>query len=406
MSESSVSEHGFDLRDAEHQDWTNRYVFRYPETWASQMMDSSLTVGLRSIILKPDPVEISLSGLQVAYVNDQPLATCLAIDENAGYARPSINAQTLFPDRFPIYVDMEINEGVKMGDVADALKTATNDEIMRYSSCYDEFKEIFDSSYPMVLEDFMINYKCVNYAYTKDRLFIMETINPDQVKFLTVYSVDKKAQASPPSDMSPTDPAEKPTTSSSTIPTCFTEDFENLLNVRISRTGVINNLNELLVCLAGLNKNIPPAQARSIGEQLGITFEGVQTISYSIDPEYGPGEGGTYNLDDPVSVRYAHCILFTGLVVSNVWSRKDVLLRSSIAELDVRNYLGYSTMTTSSPVCIYAQPKMYPIESQSYKFWVDVYDSFNEEPIELPENVILIIEAALHINPKIQFNRY
>ena len=33
-------------------------------------------------------------------------------------------------------------------------------------------------------------------------------------------------------------------------------------------------------------------------------------------------------------------------------------------------------------------------------------DSFNEEPIELPENVILIIEAALHINPKIQFNRY
>ena len=82
MSESSVSEHGFDLRDAEHQDWTNRYVFRYPETWASQMMDSSLTVGLRSIILKPDPVEISLSGLQVAYVNDQPLATCLAIKEN------------------------------------------------------------------------------------------------------------------------------------------------------------------------------------------------------------------------------------------------------------------------------------------------------------------------------------
>ena len=54
MSESSVSEHGFDLRDAEHQDWTNRYVFRYPETWASQMMDSSLTVGLRSIILKPE----------------------------------------------------------------------------------------------------------------------------------------------------------------------------------------------------------------------------------------------------------------------------------------------------------------------------------------------------------------
>ena len=93
-------------------------------------------------------------------------------------------------------------------------------------------------------------------------------------------------------------------------------------------------------------------------------------------------------------------------MVSNVWSRKDVLLRSSIAELDVRNYLGYSTMTTSSPVCIYAQPKMYPIESQSYKFWVDVYDSFNEEPVELPENVILIIEAALHINPKIQFNRY
>ena len=33
MAESSVSEHGFNLKDAEHERGTNRYVFRYPETW-------------------------------------------------------------------------------------------------------------------------------------------------------------------------------------------------------------------------------------------------------------------------------------------------------------------------------------------------------------------------------------
>ena len=63
-------------------------------------------------------------------------------------------------------------------------------------------------------------------------------------------------------------------------------------------------------------------------------------------------------------------------------------------------------MTTSSPVCIYASPKMYPIENQSFKFWVDLYDSYNDDLVELPDNVVMIIEAALYIQPKPQFNRY
>ena len=406
MSESSVSEHGFDLRDSEHQAWTNRYVFRYPETWASQMMDSSLTVGLRSIILKPDPVEINLSGMQIVSVNNQPLATYLCVDGEIAYERPSLNGMNIYPDRFNLLTDMEANEGVKLGDICNQLNDLTNSEIIRYSDLYDRAKDSFDSSHANIrLEDFCIDYHCVNFSYNKNREFIMESANPEQIKFMAVYDIDDAKQSASPSDMSPKDPVSSPTKTSRNSLYVFSKDFENLLNIRLERTGIINNLNELLFCLAGLNKDIPPATAQNIAAQMGIEFDGVQTISYSIDPEYTLNDDGSYD-SESLPVRYAHCILFTSLVVSNVWSRKDVLLRSSIAELDVRNYLGYSTMTTSSPVCIYAQPKMYPIESQSYKFWVDVYDSFNEEPIELPDNVILIIEAALHINPKIQFNRY
>ena len=141
-------------------------------------------------------------------------------------------------------------------------------------------------------------------------------------------------------------------------------------------------------------------------DKYGISFIGVQTLNYPIQPEYQYVDK-KYDITKPVNTNtYAQAIIFTGLVVNQVWSRKDLLIKSSIAELDVNNYLGYSTMTTSSPVCIYASPKMYPIESQSFKFWVDLYDSYNDDLVELPDNVVMIIEAALYLKPKIPFNRY
>ena len=80
MEESSVSEHGFNLKDAEHERGTNRYVFPYPETWYNSQNFADLTVGLRSIILKPDPLQINLTGFQVVNIDKQPLDSILHIN--------------------------------------------------------------------------------------------------------------------------------------------------------------------------------------------------------------------------------------------------------------------------------------------------------------------------------------
>ena len=139
MAESSVSEHGFNLKDAEHERGTNRYVFSYPETWYNSQAFADLTVGLRSIILKPDPLDVNLSAFQIVKVKtNTSLAPYLHINYANGkvvdaFARPFINGDIAFPDRMPIKVNVEINEGIKMGDICDNLPDECNEDIDYYS---------------------------------------------------------------------------------------------------------------------------------------------------------------------------------------------------------------------------------------------------------------------------------
>ena len=408
MAESSVSEHGFHLKDAEHERGTNRYVFRYPETWYNSQAFADLTVGLRSIILKPDPLDVNLSAFQIVKVkNNSSLAPYLHINYNNGkavdaYARAFINGDIAFPDRMPIRVNVEINEGIKMGDICDNLTDECNEDIDYYSKQYDREKSVFDSNFTesyKKLEPFSINYSCIDFEYNRNRQFIMSTTNTENYKFMVV----RKQTVVGKSTEVPTTPQEPKQLQSTETIHCFGDDFEMLLSLRFDGQ---TDLNRILAGLAGIDQNYTIEQAKADCDKYGISFGGVQTLNFPIQPEYQKIDK-KYDITKPVNtITYAQAIIFTGLVVNQVWSRKDLLIKSSIAELDVNNYLGYSTMTTSSPVCIYASPKMYPIESQSFKFWVDLYDSYNDDLVELPDNVVMIIEAALYLKPKIPFNRY
>ena len=410
MEESSVSEHGFNLKDAEHIQGTNRYVFRYPETWFNSQAFADLTVGLRSIILKPDPLDVNFTAFQLVKVaNNESLSTFLHInyDEKGAvvdaYARPPINGITAFPDRMPIKVNIEINEGIKMGDICDNLTDECNEDIDYYTKQYERAKAGYDSDFPDTkgkkLETFKIDYGGIDFTYNRSRQFIMSTTNPDDYKFMVV----RKQTVVGKSTEVPTTPQEPKQLQSTETIECFGDDFEMLLSLRFDGQ---TSLNRILAGLAGIDKDYKIEQAKADCEKYGISFVGVQTLNYPIQPEY-QYVNNKYDITKPVTTNtYAQAIIFTGLVVNQVWSRKDLLIKSSIAELDVNNYLGYSTMTTSSPVCIYASPKMYPIESQSFKFWVDLYDSYNDDLVELPDNVVMIIEAALYLKPKIPFNRY
>ena len=411
MSESSVSEHGFNLRDAEHERGTNRYVFKYPEVWYSSSPYLNLTFGLRSIILKPDPVDINLSGLQITNVSAGfKLAPYLQIVGDLGkitaaYDRPRINGDVIYPDRLPMYLDQEVNEGTRMTEVCEGLNNGINNEITRYQSRYKDLKSLFDATFTSSkLPELRIDYKSVHFTFTRNREFIMETSFPNSYKFLNVYRT-QSCSTDTITNLIPTDPPTTVTTMD--VPydcTCFSKDFEKLLTLDFEE-GV--SLNRILAGLAGLRVNLQPDDAKALCDKYGIRFDGVQLINYPIEAEYEKKVDGTYDITKPkTTLKYAYGVLFTRLVVSQVWSRKDLLIRSSIAEMDTRSYLGYSTMTNSSPICIYATPKMYPIESSSHKFWVDLYDSYNEDLVELPDNCVLIIEAALYLNPKVQFNRY
>ena len=227
----------------------------------------------------------------------------------------------------------------------------------------------------------------------------MSTTNTENYKFMVV----RKQTVVGKSTEVPTTPQEPKQLQSTETIECFGDDFEMLLSLRFDGQ---TDLNRILAGLAGIDKDYKIEQAKADCDKYGISFVGVQTLNFPIQPEY-QYVNNKYDITKPVTTNtYAQAIIFTGLVVNQVWSRKDLLIKSSIAELDVNNYLGYSTMTTSSPVCIYASPKMYPIESQSFKFWVDLYDSYNDDLVELPDNVVMIIEAALYLKPKIPFNRY
>lgn len=65
MEEVAATEHCFNINDAEHIKGTNRYVFDYPEIWYINQCIKDMSIGIRSIILKPEPISAYLYDLYV-----------------------------------------------------------------------------------------------------------------------------------------------------------------------------------------------------------------------------------------------------------------------------------------------------------------------------------------------------
>ena len=97
--------------------------------------------------------------------------------------------------------------------------------------------------------------------------------------------------------------------------------------------------------------------------------------------------------------------MFKMLEVRDVWSRKGLLVTSSIAEFDNRNYLGYTSFTANNTNAVYMNPKMYELTSRSDDFWIEIFDSYTNNKIELPSNSNVLIEACLYQRDKRSFNR-
>ena len=101
----------------------------------------------------------------------------------------------------------------------------------------------------------------------------------------------------------------------------------------------------------------------------------------------------------------SNLLKFSSITFKNVWSRKDVLLTSSISEMDKRGYLGFSSNYSNSAQAIYPQPKMFDINNTESKFWVDLFDSYTQKSIQLLGGNLLLIEAVVVQKPKRTFNR-
>ena len=409
--EPFTTENGFNLKDASHRKGTNRYVFSYPETWYSTMNERKLTFGLRSIILKPAPVDLNLSAFSLVRCPNglslEPYLQETYNDQNkliGAYLQPDLNGILMFDDRYTLDIYYEIIEGKRLIDVCDTLNELADKDLIHYANIYRNKKELYEARCPDAqYSDFQIDPGAISFTFTRDRSFIMETNNRNLKFMVEYYRDDEKVNLLEETDLNAKDHVQT-TEDEYYIVNGFNEDFESLMSLHLPPEKSLNNI---LSGLAGINKNYTIEEAKKDCETYGITFEGVQTIKYNILPLYEPTDDPqVYDINKPVSKgQYSYNILFSRLIVKNVWSRKDILLRSSIAELDRNYYFGYSTMTNSSPVCIYATPKMYLIKDQTFTFWVDLYDSFNEDPVELPENVVMIIEAALVLSPKPIFYR-
>jgi hypothetical protein len=93
---------------------------------------------------------------------------------------------------------------------------------------------------------------------------------------------------------------------------------------------------------------------------------------------------------------------FTSFTIKNVWSRKDIRLESSMSEYDLHHYLGYSSYNSNTST--YPQPKIFEIKSRVNKFWINLYDGYTKNPIELPEGISLLMETQLYQSDKPPLN--
>ncbi len=487
MDGGSVSEHCFNFQDAKHEEGTNKYTFKYPSSW--HLMDEAcdLSVGIRSILLKPGSFDTTLNNLWlIGYGNveySKGVTTLTRMEQPTKIMTPG--GSRLLPERLSIPSSIIVDETVDMYSYCKQM----NEQYR------NDFKDLEQFTYGFYNTNKYLGMYGNSFRslFTRDGSFYMGVggqyqylvyVNPAKIK-------DKKIDIQ------------------STPIDCFDEGFHELLG--LDYTNENTNLNacfkRLLVLDAandeagyteesfrqnrnGIffgNRALNPAYKEwypvlnetktktfvasdeyvksnfgepgstksnyideyTIGTEQtsfdGLTFTYTEVsetdgyrITYQKRQVYDPDlkiinetetteeeectnrdtgilkkdEDGHYNyiyehvhsaldLDNGSNVNF----MFKRLQVCDVWSRKGLLVTSSIAEFDNRNYLGYTSFNANNTNAVYPNPKMYELTSRSDEFWIEIYDSLTNKKIELPENSNVLIEACLYQRDKRTFNR-
>ena len=372
MTEIVTTEHCFNFHDAKHKDGTNRYVFNYPEIWYTNQTIKDMALGVRSIILKPEPINVSFNNVFVVGNNQDVTKTLHDMK-----TLPIINSQTVLPNR--MNVDIRCNVDEKM-DILTFVNWANN----KYIEDYGHFKDIVMNVFVNggILD---ISRYSLHWEYDKNGNFGIYANQYSKIAVAIPYISEAQT---------------------SFACNAFNEGFHRLVGLDYTKEDKCLNvyIANMAYFLAQINlgvaATVPNAQEKldaclQDAKNNGIDFGEVELVG---DPILTQKVGST------ITPLYWY-VQFDSITFSNVWSRKDVLLTSSVAEMDKRGYLGFSSNYSNSAQAIYPQPKMFDINNTESKFWVDLYDSYTQKSIQMLDGNLLLIEAIVVQKPKRTFNR-
>ena len=358
MTEIVTTEHCFNFHDGKHKDRTNRYVFDYPEIWYTNQTIKDMTMGVRSIILKPEPITVNLNNVFVVGINSAVTETLTGMT-----TIPVINSQIVLPNRMT--VDIRCNVDEKM-DILTFVNWANN----KYVKDYEHFKDIV---FNLFIDGGILDISrySLYWEYDKNGNFSMKANGQSMIAVRMYYTGKEQADFEC---------------------NAFNEGFHELVGLDITNEDTCINMYLALIAKY-LNQKTAGAEKR-----LDAVLEKARQNGIDIDTP-------TLSLDSLNKPYVFWDLKFNSITFSNVWSRKDVLLTSSLAEMDKRGYLGFSSNYSNSAQAIYPQPKMFDINNTESKFWVDLYDSYTQKSIQMLGGNLLLIEAVVVQKPKRTFNR-
>ena len=362
MTEIVTTEHCFNFHDAEHTEGTNRYVFNYPEIWYTNQTIKDMALGVRSIILKPEPIYVSFNNVFARGTSNSVVETL-----KSSTAIPIINGFKFLSNQ--MMLDFNINVDDKI-DILSFVNWANQ----KYASDYDHFKDI------------VMNY-------------YMEGNELDLSKYSIYWNYDKNGNLSIRANQYSKIAVAMPFISSAQLSfecNAFNEGFHRLVGLENIKENQCINLYiaNMAYFLNEINRGNDSKEEHA-QEKLAAVLQEAKNNGIDF--------GNPEIKSDPILTQKAGSttipllwyVQFDSITFSNVWSRKDVLLTSSVAEMDKRGYLGFSSNYSNSAQAIYPQSK----------FWVDLYDSYTQKSIQMLDGNLLLIEAIVVQKPKRTFNR-
>ena len=372
MTDIITTEHCFNFHDATHEDGTNRYVFNYPEIWYVNQTIKDMAMGIRSIILKPEPIYVSFTNVFAMGISPFVVATLQKLT-----TIPIINSFKFLSNQMMLDFNCNVDDKI---DILSFVNWANQ----KYKDDYDHFKDIVMNYYEgnSVLD---LSKYSIYWNYDKDGNLSLRSNQYSNIAVALDYTSDAQITFKC---------------------SAFNEGFHRLVGLDWSNsdkninTYIANMAYYLVQILLGDNATDKKAKEKLAkviqdANDNGIEFSNVQIKS---DPIL------TQTVDGKTIPLYWY-VLFDSITFSNVWSRKDVLLTSSIVEMDRRGYLGFSSNWSNSSQAIYPQPKMFDVNNTESKFWVDLYDSYTQKSIQMLGGNLLLIEAIVCQKPKRTFNR-